>query len=141
MSTRGAAGERKQGDVAGALDGYTEPALMARTHASHAAGKDLAALLHKLRKNIGAFVVDEIHLFDAEFANFFLAEILALASARATRTTGAARPTLATSAATAMAAGAMTSTWTAMSAAFTTRRATRSGSLSLFVCHNCSPFH
>jgi hypothetical protein len=132
MSARGAAGERKQGDVAGALDGHTEPALMARTDASHAARKDLAALLHKLRKDIGALVVDEVHLFDAELANFFLAEVLALASARATRTTGA---TLATS------AGTTTSAWAAMSAAFTTRRAARSWSLSLFVCHNFSPFH
>jgi hypothetical protein len=141
MSARGAAGKGKQRDIAGALDGHAEPALMARTHASHAARKDLAALLHKLREDIGALVVDEIHLFDAELANFFLAEILALASARATRATGAA---LATSAATTMSARAMTSAWAAMAAmaaAFTARRATWSGSLSLFVSHNFSPFH
>jgi hypothetical protein len=138
MSARSAAGKRKQGDVAGALDGHPEPALMARTHSSHAARKNLAALLHKLREDIGTLVVDEVHLFDAEFANFLFAKILALAAARATRTTGA---TLATSAGTTMSARTMTSAWAAMSAAFTTRRATRCGSLSLFVCHNFSPFH
>jgi hypothetical protein len=31
---------------------------MTRAHASHAARKNLAAFLHKLGKNVGAFVVD-----------------------------------------------------------------------------------
>jgi hypothetical protein len=50
--------------------------------------------LHELRKNVGALVVDEVHLLDTELADFFLAEILALAAARAARaatgTSGAA---------------------------------------------------
>jgi hypothetical protein len=79
----GAACEWKQRDVAGALDGFAEPALVARTDASHATREDLAALLHELREDVGAFVVDEVHLLDAKLADFLLAEILALAAARA----------------------------------------------------------
>ena len=79
----GAACEWKQGDVTGALDGLAQPALMARTDAGHATGQYLAALLHELRENVGAFVVDEVHLLDAELADFLFAEILALAAARA----------------------------------------------------------
>ncbi len=78
----GAACEWKQRDVAGALDGFAEPALVARTDASHATREDLAALLHELREDVGAFVVDEIHLLDTELADFLFAKILALAAAR-----------------------------------------------------------
>ena len=67
---------------------------MTRAHASHAARKNLAALLHKLGKNVGAFVVDQIDLFDTELADFLFAEKLALAAAwsagTATWTAGAA---------------------------------------------------
>src|SRR5579885_898914 len=84
-----AAGKRQQGDIARALDGDAEPALMTRADAGHAAGQNLAALLHELRKNIGALVVDEVHLLDAELADFFLAEILALAARTRAGTTGA----------------------------------------------------
>ena len=77
----GAAGKRQQRDVAGALDGHAEPTLVTRADAGHAARQNLAALLHELRKNVGALVVDEIHLLDAELADFLLAEILALAAA------------------------------------------------------------
>ena len=90
----GAARERQQRDVAGALDGFAEPALVARAHASHAARKNLAALLHELRQDVGTLVVDEVHLLDAELADFLFAEVLALAAARAAwsaaRTSGAA---------------------------------------------------
>src|SRR5260370_13174239 len=82
----GAAGEGHERDVAGALDGDAEPALVARTDAGHAARENLATLLHELRKNVGALVVDEVHLLDAELADFLLAEILALAAARTART-------------------------------------------------------
>src|ERR1700756_5162079 len=51
--------------------------------AGHAARENLAALLHELRKNVGALVVDEVHFLDAELADFLFAEILALAAARA----------------------------------------------------------
>jgi len=66
---------------------------MARADSSHAAREDFAALLHELREDVGAFVVDEIHFLDAELADFFLAEVLALAagaSAGTARSTGAA---------------------------------------------------
>jgi hypothetical protein len=80
----GAACEWKQRDVASALDGFAEPALVARTDASHATREDLAALLHELREDVGAFVVDEIHLLYAELADFLFAKVLALAAARST---------------------------------------------------------
>jgi hypothetical protein len=79
----GAACEWKQGDVTGALDGFAQPTLVARADAGHAAGQDLAALLHELREDVGALVVDEVHLFDTKLADFLFAEILALAAARA----------------------------------------------------------
>jgi hypothetical protein len=63
---------------------------MARANASHAAWQNLAALLNELRKNVGALVVDEIHLLDTELADFLLAEILALAAARTSRSAGTA---------------------------------------------------
>jgi hypothetical protein len=134
----GAAGEGHQRDVASALDGYAEPTLVARADSGHAARKNLAALLHELRKDVGALVVDEVHLLDAKLADFLFAEILALAagtSARTTRATGAA-----------FATGTAVTAARAMSAAVTTGAvATRCASgglrlLSWFVCHNCLPF-
>src|SRR5579863_631510 len=80
-----APGERHQGDIARALDGHAQPALVARADARHAARKNLPALLHKLRKNIRALVVDEIHLLDAKLADLLLAEILALAAGTSAR--------------------------------------------------------
>ena len=108
MRARRAAGEGQQGDVAGAFDGHAEPALVTRADSGHAAGQNLAALLHELRKNVGALVVDEIHLLDAELADFLFAEILALAAPRtAGSATWAARATFtATTAWTAFAARA-----------------------------------
>ncbi len=112
----GAACERKQSDVAGALDGFAEPALMARAHARHAARQNFSALLHELREDVGAFVVDEIHFLDTKFADFLLAEILALAATRAagaTWTAGTAftaRTTVSTAGATMTAAGTVTTT-------------------------------
>src|SRR5882762_5384755 len=76
----GAAGEGHQRDVAGALDGYAEPTLVARADSGHAAWENFAALLHELGENVGALVVDEVHFFDAELADFLFAEILALAA-------------------------------------------------------------
>ena len=88
LDARRAAGKRQQGDVAGALDRDAKPALVTRTDAGHAPGQNLAAFLDKLRENVGALVVDEIHLLDTELADFLFAEILALAAARATRPAG-----------------------------------------------------
>src|SRR5579864_1695218 len=82
LRSRGAAGEGHQRNVAGALDRYAEPALMTRAHSRHAARKNLAALLHELRQNVSALVIDEVHLLDAKLADFFLPEILALSAAR-----------------------------------------------------------
>jgi hypothetical protein len=112
LRTRGASGERKQRDVARALDRFAEPALVTRADAGHAARQDLSALLHKLRQNVGALVVDEIHLLDTKLADFLFAEILALAAARTAGTT--ARAALTTRA-----------TWAAMSAAGTVATGTR----------------
>src|SRR5713101_1507715 len=139
MGACGAAGEGHQRDVAGALDGYAEPTLVARADAGHAAREDFAALLHELRENVGALVVDEVHLLDAELADFFLAEILALAARASAGTaawpTGAAFATRAAM----TAAGAVSAAVTA--GAFAARCA--AGGLRLlllFICHNCLPF-
>jgi hypothetical protein len=83
--------ERQQRDIASALDGHAQPALMPRANARHTAGQNLSALLHELRKNVRALVVDEVHLLDAELANLFLAEILALAAWPASGTARSAR--------------------------------------------------
>jgi hypothetical protein len=90
-AARGAARERQQSNVASALDGDTEPTLVTRTNAGHATGKNFAALLHKLGKDVGTLVVDQVHFLDAKLADFFLAEKLPLAAARSTWT--AARAT------------------------------------------------
>ena len=87
LRTRGASGEWKQRDVACALDSDTEPTLVTRANAGHAARKNFAALLHELRKNVGTLVVDEVHLLDTKLADFLFAEILALAAARTAGTT------------------------------------------------------
>src|SRR5262249_25706899 len=55
-------------------------ALMTSADAGHAAGQDLAALPHEMRKNVGALVVDQGHLLDTEIADFLFAEKLALAA-------------------------------------------------------------
>jgi len=83
---------------------------MTGANAGHAAGQNFAALLHELGKNVGALVVDEIHLFDTELADLLFAEVLTLAATRTTRTAGpAAGTTFATStAATTIAAAAFT---------------------------------
>ena len=95
LRTSGAAGKGQQGDVARAFDRDAEPALMTRTDAGHAARKNLAALLNELRQDVGALVVDEVHLLDAELADFLFAEILALSAGTATRTAWPAGTTLA----------------------------------------------
>jgi hypothetical protein len=132
----GAACERQQGDVARALDGYAEPALVARADSGHAARKNFSPLLDELRKNVRAFVVDEVHLLDAELADFLLAEILALAAGTpagtawttATRATFAARTT-------------MPSAWAMTATAFAAaRRSTVRLCLFRILGHNFLPF-
>jgi hypothetical protein len=112
---------------------------MARADAGHAAREDFAALLYELREDVGALVVDEVHLFDAELADFFLAEILALAArtpawtARATGAAFATRTTM-TAARAVSAAAVTTGTFATWCAAGGLRL------LSWFICHNCLPF-
>ena len=136
----GASGERHQRDVAGTLDGYAEPTLVARADSGHTTRKNLAALLHELREDIGTLVVDKVHLLDAELADLFLAEVLALTARASART---ARPTWAAAFSTrtaVTATGAMSPTVTAR-ATFTTRCAAGGLRLLLLVfCHNCLPF-
>jgi hypothetical protein len=130
-----AASERQQSDIARTLDGFAKPTLVTRAYAGHTPRENLAALLDKLRQDIGALVVDQVHLLNTEFADFFLAEKLALA---ATRTSGpTTRPSFATRAAvsatgTMSARPAMPATRPAVPA-FATRRWT--GCLLLFVRH------
>src|SRR5215472_18381927 len=80
LRARGAACEGQQRNVAGALNGHAQPALVPRAHAGHAARKNLPALLHELRQNVRALVVDEVHLLDAELAHFLFPEVLPLAA-------------------------------------------------------------
>ena len=160
LTARCAAGKGQQRDVTRALDRHAEPTLMARTNARHAARQNLAALLHELRKNIRALVVDHVHLLDTELADFLFAEVLTLAARTSARTTGASRAAFAPrttgtafaprTTGTTFATWAGMATWAAvtsawamtsarsMSAAFTLWGA--GGSLRLrwflFVCHN-----
>ena len=112
---------------------------MARADAGHAARENLAALLHELREDVGAFIVDEIHFLDAELADFFLAEVLALAAGPSTgtaRSTGAAAFATRTAVTTAGAVSAAVTT-----GAFAARCACGGlRLLLLFICHNCLPF-
>jgi hypothetical protein len=139
VRARGAAGEWQQRDVARALDRFAEPPLVARADAGHTARENLAAFLHELRQDVGALVVDEVHFLDAELADFFLAEILALAA-------GASAGTAARSSGTAFATGAAVTATGAVSpavtaGAFAARCAAGGlGLLLLLVCHNCLPF-
>jgi hypothetical protein len=111
---------------------------MARAHARHPPRQDLPALLHELRKDVRAFVVDEVHLLDAELAHLLLAEILALAPGPASGTT---RTTAAWSAfaprATVPAARTAVTTTVA---AFTPRSSAGRWCLFLFLCHTFHPF-
>ena len=115
---------------------------MTRANAGHAAREDFAALLHELREDVGALVVDEIHFLDAEFADFFLAEVLALAagaSAGPARSTGAAFAARTAVTATGAVSAAVTA---AVTAGTLTARCAAGGLrlLLLLICHNCLPF-
>src|SRR6267378_8283967 len=97
LRTRGAACKRHEGDVPRTLNCYAQPTLVARAHAGHPARQNFPALLHELRQDVRALIVDEVHLLDAELADLFLAEILPLAARPSARTTrsawaSAARP-------------------------------------------------
>src|SRR5580765_6387770 len=136
LRASGAARERQQGDVASALDGHAQPTLVTRANTGHAARENFAAFLDKLRENVRALIVDEVHLLDTELADFFLAEILALA---ARPSAGTARTTAARSAFAARTT--MAASGTAMAAsAFAARGPTVRLCLFRFLCHTILPF-
>src|SRR5580698_9572745 len=85
-------GERKQGDVAGLLDGAGQAALVRGANAGEPPGHDLAALGHKLLQQPHIAVRNRIDLLGTELADFLAAEELAAATRTAawawtTRTT------------------------------------------------------
>jgi hypothetical protein len=134
-----AAGKGQQSDVARPLDCHAQPALVPRAHTGHAPGQNFPALLHELRQNVRALVVDEVHLLDAELANLLFAEILALASwpAAWTARPAATRPAFAarTTVSSAGSVAAMTA-----GAAFTPRSSAGRWCLFRFLCHTFHPF-
>src|ERR1700716_2794838 len=89
LRPRRASRERQQRDISRPLDRHAQPPLVPRAHPGHAPGQNLAAFLHKLRQNIRALVVDEVHLLHAKLADFLLAKILALPTAWSTGTSPA----------------------------------------------------
>jgi hypothetical protein len=136
LRARGAACKRQQSDVARALDGDTQPALVARANSGHAARQNLAAFLDELRKNVRALVVDEVHLLDAKLADFLFAEILALSTrpAAGSARTATTRSAFAARTAVPAAGSAMAAT------AFAARGSTVRLCLFRFVCHTVLPF-
>src|ERR1700688_3720840 len=78
LRPRRASRERQQRNISRALDRHAQPPLVPRAHPGHAPGQNLAAFLHKLRKNVRALVVDEVHLLHAKLADLLLTKILAL---------------------------------------------------------------
>jgi hypothetical protein len=87
-----------------------------------------------LRKNVCALVVDEVHLLDAELADFLFTEILALAARTSAR--AAWPPAWSTFAARAT----MPAARTVATTAFAAWRSTVRLCLFLFLCHNFLPF-
>src|ERR1700730_14877168 len=85
LRPRRASRERQQRDISRPLDRHAQPPLVPRAHPGHAPGQNLAAFLHKLRQNVRALVVDEVHLLHAKLADFLLAKILALPTTRSAR--------------------------------------------------------
>ncbi len=119
---------------------------MPRANTSHPARQNLSPFLDKLRKNVSALVVDEVHLFDTELADFLFAEVLALSAtwtSGSTRTAGAtfAATTTATRSSFATSASATMSTFpTWSSLTFAGWSSCGSLWLFLFLCHTFLPF-
>jgi hypothetical protein len=139
LRARRAARKRQQRDVARPLDGHAQPALMTRAHSRHPAGQNLPALLHKLRQDVRALVVDEVHLLDAELAHLLLPEILAFAPGPSSGTawTTAAWSSLAPRTAVSSTGSVATM---ATGAAFTPRSSAGRWCLFLFLWHTFHPF-
>src|SRR5216684_4412614 len=123
-----------EGNVPRALDCHAQPALVPRAHAGHPTRQNFSALLHELRQDVRALVVDEIHLLHAELANLFLAEILPLPAWPSARTARAS------TARTAFASRSAMSAAVAAVATFTPRSSSRRRCLFLFLCHTFHPF-
>src|SRR6266403_2231187 len=134
LRARCAACKRHEGDVSRPLNRDAQPALVPRAHAGHPARQNFPALLHELRQNVRALVVDEIHLLDAELANLLLAELLPLPARPSawTARASAARPAFAPRSAMSAAVPAV--------ATFTPRSSSRRRCLFLFFCHTFHPF-
>jgi hypothetical protein len=122
LRARSTARERQQSDIARALDGHAQSALVPRANAGHATGQNLTAFLHELRQNVRALVVDEVDLLDAKLADFLLAEILPLSSWAPAGAAGTSRSAFAPS---------------ATRTAFAPRRSAWRWCLLLFLCHTC----
>src|SRR5262245_55404007 len=105
---------------------------MPRTHARHPAGQNFAALLHELRQDVCALVVDKVHLLDTELANFLFPKILALAARPPSWTSWSARTS---------ASRTGFAAWSAVPAsALPTRSSARRCCLLLILCHIFHPF-
>src|SRR5882724_1484898 len=137
LRARCAAREGHEGDVSRSLNRYAQPALVPRAHAGHPARQNFPALLHELRQNVRALVVDEIHLLHAELANLLLAEILPLPAWPSARTTRSAR---ASATRPAFAPRSAMSTAVPAVPTFTPRSSSRRRCLFLFLCHTFHPF-
>ncbi len=137
LRSRRAAGKWQQRDVARPLDGHAQPALVTRANARHPPRQNLPALLHELRQDVGALVVDEVHLLDAELAHLLLTKILALAPWPASGTARTATWSAFTPRTTVPAARSVAAMTTA---AFTPRSSAGRWCLLLFLCHTFHPF-
>src|SRR5690606_37780059 len=67
------AAERQQRDVAGALNGPLQQALVLGAQAGVPAGQNFAAVAQVLAKHIGVTVADVVNLIDAEVVDFLTA--------------------------------------------------------------------
>ncbi len=138
LRARRAPGEWQQRDVARPLDSHAQPALVPRANARHSPRQNLSALLHELRQDVRALVVDEVHLLDAELAHLLLTKILALAPRPASGTARTASPWAAFASRTTVPAARTAVTTTV--AAFTPRSSSRRWCLLLFFRHTFHPF-
>src|SRR6267142_5657727 len=90
LRARCAARKRHECNVPRPLNRHAQPTLVPRAYAGHPPRQNFPALLHELRQDVRALIVDEVHLLDAELANLLLAEILPLAARPSARTTRSA---------------------------------------------------
>ena len=137
LRARSTACKRHQGDVSRTLDSYAQPTLVPSAHASHPARKNLAALLHELRQDVRALVVDEVHLLDAKLADFLFPEVLAFPAGTPSRAPRTAWSTWPAASRTPFTPPARV---TAAVPAFAPRSSAWRWCLFLFLCHTFHPF-